>query len=387
MTIKDKYDRHMFSDKVYKFSDLRRIIQESASESKPKIDPKVIRDDAQNNAKAVKDIMKETGAFEGKATGDRKRQNPENIYDTNKTTLDVDFAYAPSKEYKDRVKSQVHGFASAEHEKNAETDESVDVSGNKEFYNEREALSKDRNEKETEDRHAGLKSHNKDKEDFKDNSIYTNESKAMKKLTFKNTVFLSEAQVMKKVPDDYKVDGNKFIMADKNNNQYLVECKVDDRFKDYTHLTVTKRETKEQLAEELGRMKELFGYKSTDFNKDSTVESRRREDKSLSKMLRRVKKMEKSGKPITEGINDGPCTLANLSSQPKYASYAVIADCDMALLGNYDNLEDAVEDAIELAKRYRQSSFRVCGFDENREGDYDDTCVFSTYDEEYLSER
>lgn len=376
-----KQEISMFSNEVYRLSDLRRIIQESANESKPKIDPKVIRDDAQNNVKAVKDIMKETGAFEDKATGEKKKQNPENIYDTNKTTLDVDFAYAPSKEYKDRVKAQVHGFASADHEKNSETDESVDVSGNKEFYKEREKISKKRNEKETEERHAGLKSHNKDKDNFKDNSIYTNESTKMKKLTFKNTVFLSEAQVIKKVPDDYKTDGNKFIMCDKNNNQYLVECKVDDRFKEFTHLTVTKKETKEQLSEQLNRMKELFGYKSSDYHKDSTVETRRREDKELSEMLHRVKSMEKNGSLITEGIEDGACTMAELPNKPSYPYYVVISDSGQENVGNFENLNDAVENAVALAKQNRYGSYRVCGCGEDGSYDYDQTCVFSTYDE------
>lgn len=107
----------MLSEGVYTISELQRILAESANESKPKIDQKVIRDDAQNNAKAVKDIMKETGAMEDKATNEKRDTPPENLYDTNKTTLDVNFAYVPSKEYKDRVKSQVHGFASKEHEK------------------------------------------------------------------------------------------------------------------------------------------------------------------------------------------------------------------------------------------------------------------------------
>ena len=100
----------MLSEGVYTISELQRILAESANESKPKIDPKVIRDDAQNNAKAVKDIMKETGAMEDKATNEKRDTPPENLYDTNKSTLVVNFAYVPSKEYNDRVKSQVHGF-------------------------------------------------------------------------------------------------------------------------------------------------------------------------------------------------------------------------------------------------------------------------------------
>lgn len=286
----------MLSEGIYTFSELKRILEESTSEYKPKIGSKVIRDDAQNNVKAVKDIMKETGVIEDKVEDTKRDTNPENIYDTNKTTLDVNFAYEPSKDYKERVKAQVHGYASKEHEKNSDTDESVDVSGNEKFYDEQEKKSKEQNKKETDERHAGLKSHNLDKENFKDKTIYTNESKKMKKLHFKNTVFLSESQVIKKVPDDYKTDGNRFIMEDKNNNQYLVECKVDDNLVGFTQLTVTKKDTKEQVAEQIKRMQQLFEYKSSDYFKDTTKESRLNEDKNLSELINKVKELEKTEK-------------------------------------------------------------------------------------------
>lgn len=286
----------MLSEGIYTFSELKRILEESTSEYKPKIGSKVIRDDAQNNVKAVKDIMKETGVIEDKVEDTKRDTNPENIYDTNKTTLDVNFAYEPSKDYKERVKAQVHGYASKEHEKNSDTDESVDVSGNEKFYDEQEKKSKEQNKKETDERHAGLKSHNLDKENFKDKTIYANESKKMKKLHFKNTVFLSESQVIKKVPDDYKTDGNCFIMEDKNNNQYLVECKVDDNLVGFTQLTVTKKDTKEQVVEQIKRMQQLFEYKSSDYFKDTTKESRLNEDKNLSELINKVKELEKTEK-------------------------------------------------------------------------------------------
>lgn len=286
----------MLSEGIYTFSELKRILEESTSEYKPKIGSKVIRDDAQNNVKAVKDIMKETGVIEDKVEDTKRDTNPENIYDTNKTTLDVNFAYEPSKDYKERVKAQVHGYASKEHEKNSDTDESVDVSGNEKFYDEQEKKSKEQNKKETDERHAGLKSHNLDKENFKDKTIYANESKKMKKLHFKNTVFLSESQVIKKVPDDYKTDGNCFIMEDKNNNQYLVECKVDDNLVGFTQLTVTKKDTKEQVAEQIKRMQQLFEYKSSDYFKDTTKESRLNEDKNLSELINKVKELKKTEK-------------------------------------------------------------------------------------------
>lgn len=285
----------MLSEGLYTISELKRILEESTDEFKPRIDSKVIKDDAQNNVKAVNDIMKETGAMENKATSKGRNTNPENTQDYNKTTLDVNFEDQPSKEYSERVKAQVHGFASKEHEENAKTDESADFSVNKEFYDEQSKKSKERNEDETEFRHAGLKSHNLDKDNFKNKTIYTNESKKMKKLHFKNTVFLSEAQVTKKIPDDYKTDGNKFLMEDKNHNVYLVECQIDDNIKGFTKIKLTKKDTKEQIEEQIRRMQELSGYKSSDYFKDTTVQSRMDESKNLSVMLNTVKELKTTG--------------------------------------------------------------------------------------------
>lgn len=279
------------SDKIYTIGELNKILKESTYGYKPKIDSKVIKDDAQNNVKAVKDIMKETGAMEDKATKKQRNTNPENIPDGNKTTLDNDFAYEPSKEYKERVKAQVHGFPSKENEENNDMDESADVEGNKEFYDERKKISKEQNSKEANERHAGLKANNLPKENYKDKTIY-NENKKMKKLHFKNTKFLSEAQILKKVPDDYKTDGNRFIMEDCENNSYLVECKVDDRF-NFAQMSVKKILSKKQISEAFDKMMRLADYNSSDYFKDTTCESRKAEEENLSLLIEQVRKMEK----------------------------------------------------------------------------------------------
>lgn len=288
------------SDKIYTIGELNKILKESTYGYRPKIDPKVIKDDAQNSVKAVKDIMKETGAMEDKATKKDRKTNPENIPDGNKTTLDYNFEYEPSKEYKERVKAQVHGFPSKANEDNSDVDESVDVDGNKEFYDEREKQSKEQNSKETEERHAGLKAHNLPKENYKDKTIYKNESKKMKKLHFKNTKFLSESQILKKVPDDYKTDGNRFIMEDCENNEYLIECKVDERF-NFAQMTVKKIPSKQQISEAFDRMMQLANYKSSDYFQNMTCEDKKREEKDFSMLIEHVRKMEEekeTKKPI-----------------------------------------------------------------------------------------
>ena len=106
----------MLEAKKYTVGELKRILSES-SEFDAKVGKNVWKDNSQNNVKAVNDILKQTKDFND-VDKEERNTNPENIVDYNKTTLDVDFAYEPSKEYKDRVMAQVEGFPSVENKKN-----------------------------------------------------------------------------------------------------------------------------------------------------------------------------------------------------------------------------------------------------------------------------
>lgn len=285
----------MLEAKTYTFSELMEVITES-SDNKPVVGKNVWKDNSQNNVKAVKDIMKQTEEFNDVKTSE-KSSNPNNIEDFNKTTLDVNFAYEPSKEYKERVKAQVHGYPSAENEKlhnenkdkEQETD-SLDYNGNKEFYKQNSEKQKEVSDKKTELKHAGLKSHNLSKEDYKDKNIFTNENKKMKRLTY-NKEFLSESQVLKKIPDNFKVDGNKFIMADCNNVQYVIEC-VKDTNIDYVYTNIVKVIQPEKvISEAFEHMMKLANYNSSDYNKCSTSKTRQVENDKLSENIKRIKEL------------------------------------------------------------------------------------------------
>ena len=104
--------------KVYTLSEFCRVLKES-QEFKARKGKNVESEDKKNNEKAVNDILKQGKKFDGGLSNEKKKENPRDITDYNKTTLDNDFAYEPSKEYKDRVKAQVHGFPSVENEKTA----------------------------------------------------------------------------------------------------------------------------------------------------------------------------------------------------------------------------------------------------------------------------
>ena len=251
--------------KVYTLSEFCRVLKES-QEFKARKGENVESEDKKNNEKAVNDILKQGKEFDGGLSDEKKKENPRDITDYNKTTLDNDFAYEPSKEYKDRVKAQVHGFPSVENEKNSkikEENNSLDFEGNEDFYEQNAEKRKEVADARQSDKHAGLKSHNLPKETFKDNTLYTNESKKMKRLNFSKTVFLNEAEMIKKIPDDMKIDGNKFYMKDAVGNEYLVECVKDKVINDIIHTKVVDYKNKEKIDETFKRMKELYGYKSS----------------------------------------------------------------------------------------------------------------------------
>ncbi len=74
--------------------------------------------------------------------------------------------------------------------------------------------------------------------------------------------------MMKRIPDDYKVDGNKFIMKDSKGNEYLVECKKDNLCESFIHVNVVDKVcSKDTIVESLDKFYHLAGYKSSDYNK------------------------------------------------------------------------------------------------------------------------
>jgi hypothetical protein len=92
-----------------------------------------------------------------------------------------------------------------------------------------------------------------------------NEAKQIKRLIFKNTTFLSESQILSKVPEDYRIDENRFYMRDKTGTDYLIECKADPF--GYVHMQIVNKFNKQAINEELEKMKRLAGYKYSDDNK------------------------------------------------------------------------------------------------------------------------
>ena len=263
--------------------ELRRILREDQNEFKP-----VVFGDKETkkiNDKAYSDIKKETGAYDGGLT---KEKSPGMGIgnDDNKGMSDLTYDNI-SKPFKERVRSQMKGYVSKEAEKkhkddpfgNADfdEDESIYTSAKKHA----DAVKKGR-DTATEIGLTGRELDKKKVEELDDNMF---ESKRIKKLTFKNTQFISEGHMMSKIPDEYKTNGNRFIMRDSSNNEYLVEWNA-------TSPKVTKKVNMNLVNEQKNRIKELWGYNSAMGNK-TTPNLRIQESNEFTDMINKARKLMK----------------------------------------------------------------------------------------------
>ena len=274
-------------ERKYNVGDLRRIIKErveTKQEFEPVFGKNVPKDNKKINDDAYKEIKKEAGAYDGGLGSEQKKG--ESVTTANNRGMS-DLRYdSISKPFKDKVKSQLKGYPSAEAEKQHKND----AFGN--AYYDSNNLSKDIADHAKE----AKKESDKSKTDGLTSSKYKNEiekssesmfeSKKITKLQFKHTQFLSEGHMLSKVPDELKVEGKKFIMKDTADNEYLVEWTAKKP-------NVTKRLNKTQVNEEMNRIKSLYGYKSKDYFTTTNSQSRMNENKEFSDMINKARKLMK----------------------------------------------------------------------------------------------
>ena len=262
----------------------KKSVLEEKDEFKPVFGKNVPSDNKKINTQAYKDISKETDAYNGGITKEKKELGaitPAN----NRGMSDLDYD-SISKPFKDKVKSQIKGYPSSEAEKLHKNDEFGNA------YYDSNNLSKDiadhaKDAKKEKDRSKtdGLVS-SKYKKETEENSDTMFESKKISKLQFKHTQFISEGHMLSKVPDEFKVEGKRFIMKDSSDNEYLVEW-TDKK------PNVTKKLNKTLVNEEMNRIKSLYGYKSKNYFGTSNAQTRIKEEKEFSDMLNKARKLMK----------------------------------------------------------------------------------------------
>ena len=268
-----------------KVGELRRVLREG-NEFKPVVFG--VDDTKKTNEKAYSDIKKETEKYDGGLTKKDSKKLGGGISATdNKGMHDLVYDNI-SKPFKDRIKSQMKGYVSKDAEDKHKNDEFGNATFDKDenIYNAAKEHAKAVKQGKDTAAEIGLTGRELNKNDIEKNTETMEESKKIKMLSFKNTKFLSEGHMMTMIPDEFKVEGKRFIMRDGADNQYLVEWTAKEP-------NVTKKLNMTLVNEQKERMKQLWGYKSTEA-KTSTSNFRIQENNEFTDMVRKARKLNVS---------------------------------------------------------------------------------------------
>lgn len=277
------------SVRQYSVRELRRVIKESSNEFKPVMGRNVEKDNKKINVKAYQEIENETRNYDGGATKGSKKvvTIPK---DDNKGMSDLQYDTPLSKRKMEDAAAQLEGYTSAQAKKlhkndpygNADFPEVHGLDDKAKAFQAGKNLAKctsNLNGELTQKDYENLTSNMFDKNGAKKEDKAKNESR-MYRLKFKNTVFMTESQMLSKVPDDFKVEGKKFSMRDKHDNEFIVEWADEPRV---TNLT--------KINEQKNRIHELFNYKRGESN--TSCQTRLAENKNMEDVLNKARQLMK----------------------------------------------------------------------------------------------
>ena len=279
------------SEISYKVGELRRVIRESSqkNEFKPKLGPNVERDDKKNAQDAYKEAEKRAKNYDGGLkTPEKNKLEPRE--DGNKTMFGLNYEADPGERFRKKVEAQSAGYTSEKEQKNGS--EKVGEF-NDDFYENEKKTVKNMSDDMENIRTAGLVSKELKKGDSDYGKVHTafNESKKpVKRLTYHHTKFVNESQIFTKIPEDFKVDGNQFIVRDATDTEYLVEWCIDKKNNISEGRIINERNLKE-ADKTINRMAELMGYNSSSIYGRSSSKSVVNENNNVKDMLDNIRQI------------------------------------------------------------------------------------------------
>lgn len=266
------------SERTYTISELKQLISESAADFKAKVGDGVNSANKKENNTVYSGTKKKIKDFDGGGSEMVQERNLPEKEDGNRTTLDYSIDGAPDEAFRDKVKAQAEGYTSTlEKKNNIEKAAEFNDKTYKQFKKAGETIAKN-----VEDmKKRGLMARGASSDAFKKDGLYK-ESKKIAVLNFKNTTFLNESQMISRIPDDYKVDGNRFKVKDAGQNEFIVEWAEGEA-------NILSYENKQKLNESIEKFQKLSGYNSKDQFKKSTSQSRLNESTEFDKILNKVR--------------------------------------------------------------------------------------------------
>lgn len=276
------------SERIYTISELKQLISESAKTDKPKSVPAkdfkprlgagVEDSNQKENSKTYDAAKKRAHDFDGGGNEVVEERMEMEKEDDNATTLDYLIDGAPDEDFRKKVKAQAEGYTSVKEKNNG-----IEKSGKfSDFsYKEFKASGERRAAEREYMKKSGLVGRGAQPDKFKKDGLYS-ESKKIAVLNFKNTTFLNESQMISRIPDDYKIDGNRFKVRDAGENEFIVEWKEGEA-------SILSYENKKKLNESIEKFHKLSGYKSKEQFKTSSAQSRLNESTNFDSILNKAR--------------------------------------------------------------------------------------------------
>jgi hypothetical protein len=270
------------SEITYNVGDIRHMILEKSGEFSPKLGPNVASENKKNNEKSYKESEKRAKDYDGGLKDPKKMKLPEKT-DGNRTTLDYNPIVDPTPEYKKRVEAQAKGYTSDLEEKNGNKRGGCEMDDEgrilKQFTDAR-----DKRDKEKADlQKAGLVARELPKNTFDKNHLTEGKKPKAKRLIFKHSKFINESMVYSRIPEEYKVDGQKIYVNDAAGNEFIVECTLSKR-SGMVEVNITGHKNEKLMNEQVSRIHELMDY-SEKTNTSQSVSEKLNEDAEFRKIM------------------------------------------------------------------------------------------------------
>lgn len=277
---------------IVNVGELRKSVNEAANEFNAKIGANVETENKRNNEKSYKESSKRAKNFDGGLKDAPTRKEIDRSDDKNQGMLDYTPKTEPDKNYKERIKAQAKGYTSAIEEKN-KTERNAEFDDNAINYKAMKKNATKRNKEKTEMEHSGIVSSNLPK--VEKNTMYESVLPKAKRLIFKHTTFISESQMLSRIPEEYKVHGQKIYMKDKKDNEYIVEC-IKREHDGKIETNIINFNNERVLNEKLNRMQELFNYDTTKAQGPNKTQIRVNEGKNFKDLLNHARNLSKENK-------------------------------------------------------------------------------------------
>lgn len=271
------------TERVYTINELKTLISESASEFKAKIGDGVASANEKESKSTYSTAKKKAKGLDGGGSEEKVKHNLSDKKDGNKTMLDYTMEEECGSDFRDRVEAQAEGYTSTLEKKNG-IEKAAEFSDA--TYKQLKKAGEEMAANKVAAKQSGLTARTLPKSSFEKPGMYT-ESKKISVLNFKNTTFLNESQMISRIPDDYKVDGNRFKVKDAGANEFIVEW-VDGE------AVILSYENKVKLNESIEKFNKLMSYNSKSQFKKSTSQSRLNENSEFSKILNHARIMSET---------------------------------------------------------------------------------------------